>query len=149
MELDTKIAEIVQRFVDKPWGLCCPEENKFDCLNYLFIFYGELGIDLPTEFEGYKKEDYSRLWNEDYKKALEILSRWYRTLGKRIEPSYMQRGDLLLFDIEAMGEKGTATAIYLGNNHMLMVFGKQGCKVLPLNFIRKALSEVRRILNVV
>jgi cell wall-associated NlpC family hydrolase len=142
----TKIAKAAERFIDKKWGLSCPDEDKFDCLNYLFMFYKELGVELPTEFEGHKKEDYARIWNDDYKKALSILSRWYRSLGRKLEPEMMRRGDLLLFDIEAMGEKGTATAIYLGNGNMLMVFGKQGCKVLPLGAIKRGLAEVRRII---
>ncbi len=143
----SRFARAIERFIDKNWGLCCPEENKFDCLNYLFLFYGDMGVELPTEFEGYKKEDYARLWNEDYKKALSILSRWYRTLGEKVDPAYMRRGDLLLFDVDAMGEKGTATAIYLGQGNMLMVFGKQGCKVLPIESTRNRFSEVRRILK--
>ena len=143
---NTRLSNAIGKFVDKNWGLCCPEENKFDCLNYLFIFYGEMGVELPREFEGYKFEDYARIWKEDYKKALSILSRWYRTLGTKIEAAYMKRGDLLLFDVDAKGEKGTATAIYLGGGNILMVFGKQGCKVLPLEVMKSGLKEVRRIL---
>lgn len=145
MELSTRIANAAQKFVDKKWALCDPSRG-WDCLNTLFAFYEEMGVILPREFEGYRYEEYPELWNKDFRKALKILKRWYRTLGVKIEPAYMQRGDLLLFDASEDDITGTATGIFLGNGHVLMVFGKQGVKVLPLGEVRGKLTEVRRLL---
>ncbi len=147
MITDTQIAQAIDKFIDKPWGLCCPEEQKWDCLNTMVTFYSELGIEMPLEFEGYKYEDYKEIWNKNFRKALKILKRWYRTLGERINPNFMIRGDLILYDAADKDIIGTAWAIYLGNGNALMVFGLQGVKVLPVQSLKPQLSEVRRLIK--
>ncbi len=149
MGFDTQIANAISKFVDCKWVLS-DKTKGYDCLNYLLTFYEELGVKMDYEFEGITRETYKELWEKNFKKALKIAARWYRTLGETIKPAYMRRGDLLLFEYKEW--KAFATGIYAGNGHVLMIFGEGktgrniGGRMLPLAQIRKQLTEVRRLL---
>ncbi len=150
MEFDTQIANAAAKFVDCKWALS-DKIQGYDCLNYLLTFYEDLGVKMDHEFEGITRETYKDLWEKDFKKALKVATRWYRTLGKVVEFPYMQRGDLLLFEYKEF--KSLFSGIYLGNGHVLLIFGVSGSgkniggRVLPLAFVGKQLIEVRRLLQ--
>jgi len=140
---DTKIANAASKLVDKSYALGDMSKG-YDCLNYLVSFYSELGVEIPREFEGETLETYPQLWKTNPKKAQQIMAKLFDTFGEEISQDYMARGDLLIFEGK---EFAIFPGIYLGNDNVLIVF-EEGSHVLPLRFIKKFMTKVRRILNV-
>lgn len=139
---DTKIADIVSQFIDKPYAIDNKKEG-FDCLNTLMTFYTSLGVKIPTEFEGWTLENYGKRALEDATFAHQMFEKYVKTLGEEISPHFKMRGDLLLFKVKDLG---TYAGIYLGNGNVLLVFDK-GVRVCPVAPFIEHIVSVRRLLK--
>jgi cell wall-associated NlpC family hydrolase len=144
MERDTRIANAISKFIDRPHAIGDPSKG-WDCLNSLLDFYRECGVSLPDEFEGYTEVNYPGRWAKNPKKCRQVLERFVLSLGNPVQPEYLQRGDLLIFKTPQFP---SFPAIYTGNGHVFAVF-KEGAKQEPLNeLVRLArLTGVRRLIE--
>ena len=138
---DTLVARAADKMVDKPWMLCDTSKG-FDCLNFLLFFYEDMGFVFPDQFEGVTRKTYAELWKSDNQRAKEIMKRFLFSVGDEINPHYMLRGDLLIFEGK---EFGSFPGIYLGNGNVQITFDV-GVQVLPLRFLRSYLIGVRRLI---
>jgi hypothetical protein len=168
---DKKMAEALNKLVDKPWALC-DESKGIDCLNSVKSFYEDLGFKWPDsgEWEGYTWKNYAEMWDRDCKKAKHDLVRFLRSFGKEVQNGFYLRGDLLILKVEEANWKKKAMdavgntlpkgfralrrilqdrrpeafpAIFMGNGHIFSVFDKGG-KVLPFRAFKPFIIEARR-----
>lgn len=142
MELDTKIANIMVKFVDSKYAVDNPQLG-WDCLNFTLTFYEDLGVEMPHEFEGWTTENYGIRVKEDPDKAHKMFEKFVTTLGEEINPAYMSRGDLLLFRVK---DFGVYAGVFLGNGNAFMMFDKGG-RVVPLQDFRPFIVECRRLIK--
>lgn len=139
---DSTIARSAGKLVDRPYFLGDVSGDKgWDCLDSLACFYEGMGVQFPRKFGDWDEKNYPERWKKNPDEGRKVLGDFLRSLGEKIDPKYMVRGDLLI-----MGGKEIPTfpALYLGNGNVLMVFDK-GVKVLPLRFFSKVLIEARRL----
>lgn len=139
---DTEIANAMEALIDAPFFLG-EREKGYDCLSSLMKFYSEMGYKFPLEFEGWTLDNYRAKWIRDDKEGRRVLGRFLRTLGDEIRLNFMARGDLLIFegkDVPAF------PGIFLGNGNVFIAFSS-GCRVMPLEYFKRFLKEVRRVLG--
>ncbi len=142
MDRCTKIGIAMSKFVDTQYVIDDPSKG-WDCLNSIATFYREMGVDFPTEFEGWTFENYGRRALGDPDKAHKAFEKFVLTLGKEIDPNYMKMGDLLLI---AVKDFGVYAGIFCGNGNAFFMFDKGG-RVVPLSFFRPSLRSVRRLID--
>lgn len=139
---DTNISNSVEKFIGKPHFIG-DKTKGWDCLNYLIDFYrDEFGFDFPKEFEGFTEANYPEKWNRNSAQCREALERFLNTLGIKIEPAFLERGDLLVLKTPNFP---SFPAIYLGNGNILIV-AKEGVHAIPLRFYERYLIGCRRII---
>jgi hypothetical protein len=141
MVSDTKIANAISKFIDRPHAIGDLSKG-WDCLNSLLDFYRKMNISLPDEFEGYTETNYGARWEKDQNKCRLALERFILGLGEKIEVAYTMRGDLLIFKTPQFP---AFPAICLGNGHMMIVV-KEGAKVVPIHFFDRFLIGARRLI---
>lgn len=142
LKTDTDISKAAEKFIGKPHFIG-DKTKGWDCLNYLVDFYrDELGYDFPKEFEGFTESNYAKKWDEASDSCRLTLERFLNTLGNGISPSFLERGDLLIFKTPNFP---SFPSIYLGNGNILIV-AKEGAHVIPLRFYERYLVGCRRLI---
>lgn len=129
----------IQKFIDAPFALG-DKSKGWDCLNSLDEFYRSIGKSFPTEYKGINKDNYVEKWESG--KVSKIYREFLLSLGSSVSPNYAIQGDFFIFD----GVESTFPGIYLGRNHLLMVFDT-GVRVVPLKVMKHLFSlvDVRRL----
>lgn len=142
MEFDTRVALSINKFVDCNYSVDNPDVG-FDCLNFLILFYQDLGVEMPDTFEDWTLKNYGeRAWKNPIE-AHKTFERFVQTLGEEIPIGRMARGDLLLFKVKDLG---TYAGVSLGNGNAFIIFDKGG-RVCPLDVFRPFIVQVRRLLK--
>lgn len=129
-----KTAEIVNRMLDKPYDL-----GRVDCVAFILDFFESKGIDMPSEWQGWTRDNYAERWEKG--EGREELCLWLHGLGEEVEINYMIESDIVLIDTP----EGITPAIYLGNDNILIITIENGLFVMPLTGLRKRVKEVRRL----
>lgn len=139
-----RTAEIIKKLLDKPYVLGNPNAC-YDCLSMLLTFWDHKGIKIPNEWRGWTRENYAERWSkgEGQTELYEFLS----SLGEKIENiNYMREDDLVILAADTEnGDIMVTPAIYLGNNHLLLITIETGIIVIPLWAVKEKIYEVRRL----
>ena len=134
-----KMATIAGQMLDKKYQLGGTSGESYDCLSFLFTFYGLQGITLPDKFNGWTLGNYAERWEAGQGK--EVFYEYLHSLGRPIKENYMTDKDLLLLDTE----EGVTPAICLGSGNIMIVTIEQGVFVMPVNMLQCQIKEVRRL----
>ena len=133
------MAEVAGQMLDKKYQLGGTDSDSYDCLSFLFAFYGQQGITLPDKFNDWTLSNYAERWEAGLGK--ETFYEYLHSLGYWIHENYMLEKDLLLLDTV----EGVTPAIYLGSGNIMIVTIEQGVFVMPINSLSCDIKEVRRL----
>lgn len=135
---DAQIAIAAMPLIDAGYHLGPGVDGSYDCVTMVLKFYGNLGVDMPSEFQGFTLQNYAERWakGEGRQELFEFLSR----MGSAVKHNFWRSGDLMIFQ----GTGVIFPGVYLGSNHVLCAFEK-GCKVVPFTAFKHALVICRRL----
>ncbi len=142
MDREIEIGKAMAQFIDTQYCIDNPSKG-WDCLNSIATFYRELDVKFPDEFEDWNFNNYGKKALENPTVAHKTFERFVQTLGREIDPNYMQVGDLILI---AVKEFGTYAGIFLGNGNAFFMFDKGG-RVVPYSMFKPVLKSVRRLIE--
>lgn len=136
--LHREVAELLRKYVDGSYYL--GDKNRgYDCLSVVLQYCRDLGVQLPTEFEGFTEDNYGARWTAG--EGRDMYYKFLSTLGSKIDNiNFSAAGDLMIFEHTDTVMAG----IYLGNDQVLLPF-ERGIKVVPFKFYKSKLLEVRRL----
>jgi cell wall-associated NlpC family hydrolase len=134
-----KIADAAGMFLDVPYRLGAWGPTGYDCLSFVYCFFWEMGIELPKRFGRYTLANYAREFKRDPEGAKSAMEKWLSSLGEKVNPNFMQPGDLALF----YGE--LCVLVYMGRGNFIGVHAPRGVTVAPRESLRSEVKEVRRI----
>jgi hypothetical protein len=133
--------KILDNWLGKPFALADPS-NGLDCINYILIYYGQLGYKFPEEFDGLTRSNYAKAWVEDKDKTTEIMGRFLLSLGTPIEKNFFMHNDLLLFEGR---EFPIFARIYQGGGNMTGAW-REGFHPVPFRAFEKYFIAARRLI---
>lgn len=146
-----RTADVVKKILQKPYKLGSFKDG-FDCFSMFLTFCDMKGIKLPDKWHGWTRENYAVRWEHGEGRA--EMYEFLHSLGEEVEDvNYMRENDIVMLAVD-MAPSGsgqginvlfTMPAIYLGNNHLLLVLIETGATVIPLWAVKEKIYEVRRL----
>lgn len=92
------LAKITQRYVGAPYKLGGKSVKEgFDCFSLLYtVATKEYGLKVPSQINGYNFDNYTLLWLENKREAMQVFVRYLSSFMKRINPGFNKAGDILV-----------------------------------------------------
>ncbi len=131
-----KLSTITQKYVGKPF-------EEMGCAQFVYNFYKDLGIQLPTDFEGLNLRNYMAAFTKNKRRVHGILVRLVKSIGTKSSVEFPKIGDLLI--VFQPRVKVMFPAVYVGKSSAMTSFTETGVTVFKLSELNKAIVA-RRIL---
>ena len=124
-------AEIIGKFLGKSFKVGGTDENGYDCIGLIGRICQARGANFPEKFEEWDVDNYFKLYQEDPKKAIEVMIRFFDSFAEWVNINRIVAGDVMVVE---QSEKGIKfPAIYTGNMNAITSFTQTGVTVFPLN----------------
>lgn len=102
--------------------------DGIDCIRLIYLFYKNLGIDLPIKFDRYTIDNYVEYWKNGLIK-LDIIHRYFLSFCTKVNSKFILAGDIILYN--------GSVALYVGNNNVCCIFEDCGVKIMPIIYIKR------------
>jgi len=137
-----EVSRAASRIVNAPYllGSVNPELG-LDCISSIYVFYKDLGIEIPERFEGLSIRNYAAFWQKDPGAAKIKMMRYLLSLGEEIDAKFRQPGDLLFLEHEGQ----TMVGVFLGNGNVLASDLRVGTRIFPLKSLKGEVKRVQRL----
>ena len=128
------------RLLGAPFALG-DRSKGYDCLNSMAELFESQGVIFPREFGDWNEANYAERWEKG--EGMATFRAFLFSLGEPVDINYIALGDIIILE-----KKGIVSAgIYLGSGHFRAVHNHLGGIVFPLNFFRRAIAGVRRLIK--
>lgn len=115
--------------------------NKCSCMDLLYGWYSDLGINMPNSYEHLNLVTYFKAWETDKKQTIEVMFRLFKSLGKHAEIT-----DLKVHDLLAVQNKDNIYAgIYINIGMVIASSIQNGVRAIHLGKYHKVILN-RRLL---
>ncbi len=132
-----KMPPIVARFLNAGYQLGAQGPEAYDCISFVYHFYKELGVSIPSEHEGFNVQNYIQKYKKRPGRAKVFMKQYLSSLGEKVNS--IKLGDLVLI-------KGKEIVmIYIGSGNYLSLHAPVGVMVVPGHAMDLNDMEVRRL----
>ena len=113
--------QVTRKYIGQSFEEC-------NCLQLIHRIYTDLNLKVPSAYKGYDLVSYLEYWETDPELAIKDMIDLFRTIGKKVDPNYLKRGDLIVANYKGI----KWPAIYIGDNRIMCVNKKHGVRNLMI-----------------
>jgi len=115
------------------------KDGAIGCLDLVHDVLRKMGKTVPDEWRGLTIENYGEWVKANPEKVNDMLTELARQIAKEIPLAAKLAGDALIME----GRGSFYPAIYIGNNHAIAAFTREGVRCFRIDKLNRAVSAWR------
>ncbi len=127
-------AETVGAFLGISFKAGGTESDGYDCIGLVGRLCQARGLVFPEEFEGWNKDNFDLCFQQDPKKAVETMIRFFDSFATRLDINQIVAGDLIVVE---QADSILFPAVYTGSGNAVTSFTKSGVSVFCFDISNK------------